>query len=225
MKRGAARRLRDLVVENFWWKVLSLAIAVVIWAMVASEPELSTLTTVRVEFKNLPDDLEISSEPVSTVTLELSGPSGELHSVAGDVRPSVVLDFSGAQPGEHTYTIGNGTVRLARGIRLVRSIPSEVRFTFEPRLTRNVPVEVRFTGQGQNEYELASSQVTPRELPVVGPRSRVSRLASVVTDQIDLSNVVGSAKFNVNVSVEDPYVRLDSPSRVTVQVTMRKKQQ
>ena len=62
------------VTDNFLWKVLALAAAVAIWMLVASEPELSTFATVRLEFKNLPEDLEISSEPVSTVSLELRGP-------------------------------------------------------------------------------------------------------------------------------------------------------
>src|SRR3954471_17877872 len=120
MKRSW-KRILGLLVDNMWWKLLSLAIAVLIWALVASEPELSTFSTVRVEYKNLPDDLEISSEPVSAVALELRGPSGDLHGVT-DVRPSVVLDMSNARPGERTYTIGDDTVRLPRGVRLVRAI-------------------------------------------------------------------------------------------------------
>ncbi len=55
-----------------------------IWAMVASEPELSTFVSTQVEYKNLPDDLEISSNPVTTVLLELRGPSGELQGLGGE---------------------------------------------------------------------------------------------------------------------------------------------
>jgi YbbR domain-containing protein len=220
MKR---KRIPGLLLNNLWWKLLSLAIAVLIWALVASEPELSTFTTVRVEYKNLADDLEISSEPVSTVVLEVRGPSGELHGPT-DTRPSVVLDMSNARPGEHTYTIGEGAVKLARGLRLVRSIPSEVKFHFEPRRTRTVPVEVRFVGQGQNGYEVAHTEVIPIEAQIVGPRSRVARVDTAVTDQIDVSSVVGTSQFHVNLSVEDPYVRLDGPPEATVQVTMKKKQ-
>ena len=114
MKRSW-KRISGLLFHNIGWKLLSLAIAVVIWALVASEPELSTFTTVRVEYKNLPDDLEISTEPVSAVVLELRGPSGELDGPTGVLRPSVVLDMSNARPGERTYTIGDSSVRLARG--------------------------------------------------------------------------------------------------------------
>src|SRR5215831_19017169 len=101
-------RLLRLVLENFWWKLLSLAAAVVIWAMVASEPELATFATVRLEYKNLPEDLEISSEPVGSVVLELRGPAGELHAASQDVRSGVVLDMSNAHSGELTYSLENG---------------------------------------------------------------------------------------------------------------------
>jgi YbbR domain-containing protein len=221
MKR-AWKRISGLVLQNIGWKLLSLAIAVLIWALVASEPELSTFVTVRVEYKNLADDLEISSEPVSGVVLELRGPSQELPG-ATDVRPRVVLDMSNARTGERTYTIGENTVRLPVGVRLIRAIPSEVRFHFEPRRTRTVPVEVRFVGQGQNGYEVAHAEVIPIEVLIVGPRSRVARVNSAVTDQIDVSNVVGVSQFHVNLLVEDPYVRLEGPAEATVQVTMKKK--
>jgi hypothetical protein len=222
MKRTLLR-FAGLITENAAWKFLALVIAVVIWGLVASEPELSTFTTVRLEYKNLPEDLEISSEPVSSVVLELRGPSGELRGVGESIRPSVVLDMSNARTGDRTYTIGNGSVRLARGVRLVRAIPSEVRYYFEPRRARTVPVEVRFAGQGQNGYEVVQTEVEPREVRIIGPRSHVARINGVATDQVDVSSVVGTSEFHVNMLVDDAYVRLDGPSEATVRVTMKKK--
>ncbi|MGA2267425.1 MAG: CdaR family protein [Bryobacteraceae bacterium] len=226
MKRtwqGALQWTLRLVFHNFWWKLLALAIAVVLWALVASEPELATFATVRLEYRNLPDDLEISSDPVSSVSLELRGPSGELRGVGEGIRPAVVLEMSDVQPGERTFTIGNGNVKLARGVRLVRAIPSEVRFRFERRMVKLVPVQVRFTGQGQNGYTVARQSVTPAQLEIAGPGSRVARIAAAVTDPVDISSVTGKSEFRVNAFVEDPYVRFQSSPQVTVTVTMKKR--
>ena len=220
------RRLKALgaaLVENIWWKLLALATALVIWALVASEPDLSTFTTVRLEYKNLPDDLEISSEPVTTVVLELHGPSGALRGLGESIRPSVVLDMSDARTGERTYAIGDGNVKLARGVRLVRSIPPEVRFQFDVRRVRTVPVEVRFTGEGQNGYEIERRDVQPSEVQIVGPRSRVARIHAAVTDLVDVSNVVGDSEFHVNLLVDDAFVRVEGSSQAVVRVTMKKK--
>jgi len=217
------------VTDNFLWKLLALAIAVAIWMLVASEPELSTFATVRVDFKNLPDDLEISSEPISTVSLELRGPSGELRSVSGDlyglgtVRPAVILDMAGVQPGERTFPIGIGSVRLARGVHLVRAVPSEVRFTFERRATRLVTVTPRFHGDGANGYQVAQVNVEPKQLEIVGPASHVARVGEALTDQMDVSNVVGAKEFRVNAYVQDPFVQLAGSPQVTISVVMKKR--
>ena len=226
MKRtlqGALQWTLHLLFHKFGWKLLALAIAVVLWALVASEPELSEYATVRLEYRNLPDDLEIGSDPVSQVSLELRGPSGELRGVGDGIQPAVVLDMSDVQPGERTFTIGASNVKLARGVRLVRSIPSEVRFVFERRLVRFVPVLIRVAGQGPNGYTVAHQSVTPDRLEIAGPSSRVARIAAAVTDPVDLSSAVGTSQFRVNAFVDDSFVRFQSSPQVVVTVTMKKK--
>jgi hypothetical protein len=220
----ALKKLGGLLVENFWWKMLSLAIAAVLWAMVWSEPELSTLQVVPVEYKNLPDDLEFSAEPDSSVKLELRGPSGELSSMAGAavLHPQVILDLAGVAPGHRTFPIGDGNVRLPRGVRLVGSHPSSVHLEFDRRMVRTVPVEVRISGERQNGYSVASQEVDPAELTIVGPAHHVAAIRSAVTDSVDVSSLVGLGKFRVNAFVQDPYVRFESSPQVTVTIAMRR---
>ena len=215
--------LRDLLFQNLGWKLLSLAIAVVIWALVATEPELATFANVRLEYKNLPEGLEISSEPVSSVMLELRGPSGALRGTGEAIHPAVVIDMSDAETGERTFSIGDRNVKVVRGVRLVRAIPSEVRFQFEPRRMHTVPVQVRFIGEGQNGYVVAEYHVDPPEMDITGPRSRVARITSVIADPIDLSNKTGTSQFHVNVFTEDSFVRFLGTPEVVVTVTMKKK--
>jgi YbbR domain-containing protein len=218
--RQALRWIRSALVENVVWKVLSLLVATVLWALVASEPELSSFANVRLQFKNLPEDLEISSEPVDTVSLELRGPSGELRDAS--MPAAVIIDMSGVQPGFRTFAIGQDNVNLARGLRLMRAIPSEVRFRFERRSIRNVTVVPTFSGEEQQGYSVAHWEVEPRQLTLIGPASHVARIGSVATDPIDVSGVVGSAEFRLNAFVEDPYVRFQSSPQVKVGVTMKK---
>jgi hypothetical protein len=217
------------ITDNFLWKLLALAIAVVIWALVATEPELSTFATVRLEFKNLPDDLDIGSEPVTSILLELRGPSGELRTSGvesyglGAVRPAVILDMSHVQPGERTFAIGSSNVRLPRGVRLVQATPSEVRFLFEHRRERMVLVTPRFRGEGNHGYALDQVNLVPQQLEIEGPASHVARIDQVVTDPIDLSSVFGSSEFHVTAYVDDPLVRFHGSPQVTVSVVMKKK--
>jgi YbbR domain-containing protein len=212
-------------VQNFWWKMLALAVAALIWALVASEPEMSTIASARLEYTNLPEDMEISSDLPETVRLELQGLSGELSDLGENrgPRPAVVLDMSHARPGETTFAIGAENVKVARGIRLVRAIPSQVRLQFDRRATGSAPVTVRFEGEGQNGYERAHVEVSPASLSIVGPAGHVRRVTAASTDPVNLSNVVGTSQFRVNAYVADSYVRFVNPPLITVTVTMKRK--
>jgi YbbR domain-containing protein len=213
-----------LVFNHARWKLLSLAAAVAIWAMVASEPELSTFTSTQIEYKSLPDDVEMASNPVTSVLLELRGPSGELQGLNGEgLHPQVVIDLSSATPGEHTYTIGGESVKLPRGVRLVSALPGEVRFNFEPHAVRTVPVRVRIAGEGRNGYYVATETASPESLKIEGPAGHVNGTAEAPTDPVDVSDAVGTETFRVNAYVADPFVHIQSSAQVSVTVTMKKK--
>jgi len=217
--------LAGLVSHNFWWKVLALVIAVLIWAVVASQPELSTFVTARLEYKNLPDDLELSSDPVTSIVLELRGPSGELRGLGdGGQHPAAVLDMSDTAPGEHTFAISSASIRLARGVHMVRAIPSQVRLAFEPRMERTVPVVVRLRGEFHDGYRLVSDSAEPPQLAILGPHSHVARVAAVVTDPVDVSTLTGTGRFEVNAFAGDSFVRFHSKPAVTVTVTLAKEE-
>jgi hypothetical protein len=216
-----AKRASGLVTHNFIWKLISLAGAVVIWALVASEPELSTFTTVRLEFRNLPGDMEISSTPGENVTLELRGPAGELRGPDGNRRPAVVLDMHDVAPGPRTFPVSGANVSLPRGVRLVRAFPSEVRFEFDGRLTREVPVQVQFAKGGPSGLAVASYTVLPDRLEIEGPASHVKRITVVATDQVPAPSAPGQTNVRVNAFVSDQYVRFLGSPQVEVTVTAR----
>ena len=219
MKWG--KLLLGLVIANPGWKLLSLAIALAVWGVVANEPELSTFTTAGIEYKNLPEDLEISSEPVSTVKLELRGPSGQLRGVSDGASPEVILDMSDVRVGERTFPIGDGNVRLVRGVQLVRAIPSLVRIRFERHAQRTVKVTPRF--HDRDGYEVADYTVNPDSVAVAGPASHIAQIETVVTDTVNVPGRVGTFEYPVNTFLDDPYVRFPDVSRVVVTVTVRKR--
>jgi YbbR domain-containing protein len=220
----AVRWVRDLILENIGWKLLSLAAAAAIWAMVATEPELSTFAGTQVEFKNLPDDIEIDSNPLATVTLELRGPSGALRDIGeASLRPQVILDMSTAAPGQRTFTIEDGSVKLPRGVWLVRAVPSQVRFSFDRRAEASVPVTVPITGQGANGYVVASQLSEPARLAVSGPASHVARISQVSTDPVDVSHATGTVEYRVNANLSDAYLEFQSSPQVKVTIVMKKK--
>jgi len=217
--KAVVRAIVRTVFDDFWWKLGSLAVAVILWMVVWSEPELSTFVSVPVQYKDLPSAIEINSDLIESVYLELRGPSGELRGSHESRRYAVVLDMSRVRPGEQTFTIGDREVRLPRGIHLVRAVPSQIRFEFERRAVRDVPVHVRFEGPVNT---MARFRVLPGTLRVEGPASRVYRARALPTDPVSLAGVTGTREYTVNAFVDDPHMRITSDSHVKVTVEMKR---
>jgi YbbR domain-containing protein len=204
--------------RNFVWKLLSLAIAVAVWLAVASEPELATIVSVPVEYRNSPNDLEISSNIVSTINVEARGPAGRLASLS-DEHIAAVVDFGSVKaPGERTFTLTASSLNLPRGVELIRTIPSQLRFTFEQHMTRMLPVDVPLSGELPPGLRIGSIQVQPQELRVGGPQSHVMRATKLVSDPVDLSHVSGNTEESIAVYASDPEVRLLNQPQVKVKI-------
>jgi len=215
--------MKSFFTQNIGWKLLSLALAVLVWISVASEPELAAFISVPVEYKNLSPAVEINSDVVETVDLEVRGPSEALRLSEAPRRAAVILDMADVEPGQHTFTIDSGDVRLPRGVQLVRAIPSQIRMTFEPGATRSVPVEVRFAEGLPRDLQVVEATVEPSALAITGPASRVVHVASVRTNPLTLKPEAGTNRYRLEAYVNDARVRFQDPPQVTVKVTVGKK--
>ena len=213
----------ELLTRNAGWKLFSLVVSLLLWFFFARDPEMGAFVAVPVEYRGMPDDLEISSDRVESVSVDLRGPSEKITNFSA-AKSAVVLDFSGIhKPGEQTFQIDERNISVPSGMRLERAIPAQIRLHFEQRTQLAVPVQVRFSGDVPKGYQLEHYHVTPEELTVVGPESRVKKIEYAVTDPINLSSVVSESEFRVNAFLGDPHVRFEKPEKVSVKVYMETK--
>jgi len=209
--------LRKYVFRNIGLKLLSLAIAVLLWLAVSREPMAEVAITVPIEFTNAPDNLEISSDSIPQVQVRERGPSGTVHNL-GPSEVHAIIDLRSASPGEHTYDLSPNKIRAPRDVQTLQVIPSQFRISFDKRATKTVQVQPRVIGSTAPDYRLGSVTVDPESVGIAGPAKRVDAINSVITDPVDASGVMGSASFTTHVYVSDPLVRLTSPSTVRVTV-------
>jgi hypothetical protein len=208
--------------DNLGWKLLSLAIAVALWLGYVGEAEIGTSLATPLQYRNLPRELEVSTDFADRVYLKVRGPATRL-SAASLGQSAIILDLSGVtRPGERTFSINSSNVVLPAGVELVSVIPSQVRLTFERRGSREVGVEIRFAGPPPPGYRVAEQHAIPDRLRIVGPQSRLDTVRTAQTDPIDLSNTFADAEFRVPVYLSDSYVRLERDGPVTVKVRVEK---
>ena len=221
-----AATLRALVMHNFGLKVLALLAAFGLWYNIASEPELATIVSVPVDYKNFPKDLVISSETVDAISVEARGPASRLREMQ-ESRVAAVIDFASVHgPGERTFTLTGAELRPPQGVTLVRAIPEQLRFRFEHQITARIPVEVSYSGVLPHGLSIGRVTLDPKELEITGPESRVMSARRALTDPFDLSrvtdDVAAEQSQDLSTYIADPELRFAGQPRVTVKIRLER---
>jgi hypothetical protein len=220
------RAVFSALFRNLPLKLLSLAVAVVFWMNVASEPEMATIVSVPVEFAHYPDGLEISSPITESVSLEARGPAGEIRGLR-DGGLAAVVDLSSVhEPADRTFAITPAEIHLPRGVVFVRATPAQVRYRFERSVTKRIPVRAPLEGTLPRGFVLKSSEISPPELDISGPESLVAAVTELTTDPVDLSGMAADSAQSLAVHATTPQgrnaqVRISGDARVTLKIQVQ----
>jgi YbbR domain-containing protein len=206
--------------DNLALKAASLALAGLLWFVIAGEKTSEMGLTVAVELQNFPHDLELTGEAVNAVEVRLRASPGVIQRLGpGDV--SARVDLAGVGEGEHIVHLTPESIRVPFGVRVVRVNPSTIAFNFERTQQKDVPVRARLTGRPAAGFEVAEVQSTPAQVRLSGPRSRVAEVESAFTEAVSVEGARGVVSEHVNVGVDDPLLRVQGGSRVLVTAQVR----
>jgi YbbR domain-containing protein len=213
--------LRRHLLHDWQLKLLSLAIAVVLWWAVGHDPTVESIVTAPIEFHHAPDNLAMISDSSFEVQVTVSGPERTIRAM----KPSevnAVLDLSGVNPGERTFDIGPKQVLVPRGVTVERVVPGQLHIAFAANATRTVDVRPRVIGSFVAGYGITEVYADPATIAIVGPANRVDAIDTAITDPVDATGVVGRATFTTHAYVTDPLVRVQHPVPIHVTVTTGK---
>jgi YbbR domain-containing protein len=213
--------LRRHVLHNLGLKLLSLALAVGLWLAVASDPPAEVAVDVPIEFRNIPENLEISSENIPRAQVRVRGPRRIVRRLQpADISADIELD--GMKPGERTFDLTADQIHQPKELEVVQIVPSEFHLTFDARLTRQVPVHPRVVGSFAPGYKIGSVAAEPSTVTISGPQKRVEAVEAAITDPVDASGTMDRATFVRHAYVSDPLIQVMNSNPVRVTVIMEK---
>jgi YbbR domain-containing protein len=207
---------------NLGIKLVSLALAVALWLVVAGEKTSEIGLTVPLELQNLPPELEVVGETVDKVELRLRATPAIVRRL-GREDVSVRVELTNVDEGEHFFHLGEQAVRRPFGVRVVRINPSSLTLNLERTVARDVPVKARVVGTPASGFEVAGVSSEPASVRVVGPRSRVDALSGVFTEAVSVEQAKADVSAHVNVGIGEPLVRIQGDPRVRVKVQLRER--
>jgi YbbR domain-containing protein len=200
-------------------KIVSLALAALLWVAVAGEQTVERSLRIPLEFTNLPSQLEVVGDSPAVVDVRVRGSSGALNRIAAGELVAV-LDLRSARSGQRLFHLDGDDVRTPFGVEVVQVNPSTVSMTFEQSASKVVPVVPSVEGEPADGFVVGTVTAEPSTVEVLGPTSVLSKLTQAITEPVAVTDASAPVTETVNIGVADAAVRLRQPQTARVAVTI-----
>lgn len=178
---------------HFGLKVMSAALAVLLWMMVSAQrSSVERGLRIPLEVQNLPDNIEMVDPPQDTVDVRVRG--------AADVMGHLA-------PGD-----------LVANIDLTSAQPASVAIRFELSATRVVSVEPSVEGEPAPGFIVGDITSQPQTVEVVGPESLLRHVTEAITEPVWVGGAKAAIRSTVPLGVAEQGVRLKATRNALVNV-------
>jgi hypothetical protein len=197
--------------RNLGLKILSVVIAMILWAAVAGEEEIVREYALPLELTNLPSSLALSGPVVDTVVVRLRAPEAIFRTLTVD-RMAARLDLRDSHSGANPFPLTSDNIRVPSGSDIVNISPAIVELNLEPKRQKEIEVTPNVEGTPAPGYEIAAASVHPPTILIEGPQTEVEATEGASTGLILLR---GDETETLRVTV-NPVPRTPPHSRVRV---------
>jgi hypothetical protein len=205
-------RLRSMFVENLNLKMLSLAFALVLYALVhgSQEAQRSLLFSAVALTPPVSSNRVLMTPIPAQIRVTLRGPRSTLDDVHADDIGSVQLDL---RDGNKTReTIEPSMIPVPPGLKIEQIDPPAIDLEWEDLIVRDVPVEVGVVGTPARGFVVKGApQSDPRTVRARGPKSETLVVQRARADAFDVTGLT-EGKYTRQLAVDRP------PGRVTYDV-------
>jgi YbbR domain-containing protein len=215
------RSLREALQRNRVLKILSLILAFFLWFSInVTERDAERVVELPVSVRRLAPGLVVTNLPQKPIVFTLRGPRTILDGV-DERKLRASLDLSAASPGESRLELTADMVRpeLPRRLKVVRVEPARLKMRIERLVRRRLPVRADLAGMPALGYTVAESTVTPNQVEVTGPASKVDDLKEITTETVDLRGMAETMHRDSLLSWAGDFVSF-TPEHVVVTVTV-----
>lgn len=219
-------RLSDIgnkITENMGLKVISLALAIVLWLYVtAQQLEVQTFK-VPIELVNIPDGLVLTGKTFEDADVSIKGARIDLLKLRLFGKLKAVVDCSDAKVGRVNMHLSPAALTLPEDFD-IRNVsidnPRIIVLEFEKLVTKSVPVKIAYRGQVPKDIIIRGKPIiVPEKVEIRGPKRVVSSISVVSTEEIDLRG--RKKKFSEEVPVKKNRGDMEiKPQKVWVEIEL-----
>ena len=194
-------------VENWPAKVLSLAIAIILFVVYRMSILETRFFFSPMTIENLSAMMPSSPYP-RMIRVSLKGESYNLYSILeNDIEIFVDMEKIDA-PGNYKVPVQwrkKGTALEVEPLQITVE-PLEINFSLDYKISKFVPLRANFLGQVEAGYNLTSYFLNPAQVIVEGPATLMGSISELDTEFIDLAGRTGDFTLTAAVLHSEPLI-------------------
>lgn len=210
-------RLRDIISSrDLIPKLVSLFLAVLLWAYIGSTRLAEYEYRIPVELKNLPPTLVVTKMNLPNITVRFNGKKEEFANF-NIKNVKAMVNLENAKEGrEQRFPVAIVRSEIPESIRISSSRKYLV-LDIERRIFKKVPVETVFGENLKEGLVVATISIVPATVTISGRESVVKNVSTVTTELIE--GIRDAGRFEKEVQIDSSQFKdMDiTPSRVRVQ--------
>lgn len=212
---------RNILFDNLGIKLVSLALSLTLWIYVTSKGKTEMTLTVPLELRNIPRDMAVVGDVVSSLEARVQGQERALRDITMGKKVIGILDLSMAKVGDNSVRISPDDIQRPSGVAVTHMSLSEVRIKLEPLIRKTFQLKPVLHGAPARGYRLTRIAVTPPKISIEGPASVVKTMGSLRTMPIDIQGAAGNLSIGARIDYQGRPVKL-LEKNIEVRITIER---
>jgi YbbR domain-containing protein len=197
------------IFENFWFKIVALVMALLLWFHVATEKVYEYTKNFPVKISNLPKGLILSEEIPQEVQVNIRGKGKELLKLLLTEKKNLQIDIKDFKAGESDYTFKPQEIPIPEGLDLkVDEIvsPKSIKINLDHSTEKKVPIHSQITILPEEGYlQVGEVSLAPLEVVISGPIKLVRGIESIETEKKVLDGVTQPISDRIGLTLPKGY--------------------
>lgn len=202
----------------------SVAFALILWMMVATEKTYSYQITVPIEVERLAPGFTLLEPIPESAVIEVQGKGRTLISIwFYDISFRLELpDITKSQRISLKDYLTSLNLPTTFGLSVVDIVePGTIELKIDEKVTRKIPIQLVGMIQPEDGYALIDYIFIVDSAVVQGPRSKVDKVSAVMTESVEFIGHTSSFKERTNLINPEPGIFILSPGSVNIDVDIQ----
>jgi YbbR domain-containing protein len=216
--------MRNILIDNWGIKLVSLGLSLTLWFYVTSKGKTEMTLTVPLELRNIPQDMAVVGNVAGSLEVRIQGQERVLRDNTVADKTVGIIDLSTAKVGENTVHISPDDIKRPPDVAVSHMSLSEIKVKLEPVVQKTFRLNPVMHGAPAAGYRLAKIIVTPPKITVEGPESLMSALNRLQTMPIDIGDKKESMTVEPKIDYQGQPMKLlekDIMIRILIERTNR----